>query len=68
MESFAGDFEPEKFTDEYREKVIELIERKAAGEVVVAPQSEAEPQKVVDLLAALEASVAAAKEAKKAKA
>jgi DNA end-binding protein Ku len=64
----VDDFEPEKFTDEYREKVIELIERKAAGEVVVAPQSEAEPQKVVDLLAALEASVAAAKEAKKAKA
>lgn len=61
----VDDFEPEKFADEYREKVMDLIERKAAGEVVVAPVAEAEPTKVVDLLAALEASVAAAKEARK---
>ena len=61
----VDDFEPEKFADDYREKVMELIERKAAGEVVVAPVAEAEPTKVVDLLAALEASVAAAKEARK---
>jgi DNA end-binding protein Ku len=64
----VDDFEPDKFTDEYRERVMELIEAKAAGEVVVARAAEAEPTKVVDLLAALEASVAAAKEAKKAKA
>ena len=61
-------FEPDKFHDTYRERVVELIEKKAAGEVVVAPTTEAEPTKVVDLLAALEASVAAAKEAKKSKA
>ena len=61
-------FEPGKFHDTYRERVVELIEKKAAGEVVVAPAAEAEPTKVVDLLAALEASVAAAKEAKKSKA
>jgi non-homologous end joining protein Ku len=47
---------------------MELIEAKAAGEVVVARAAESEPTKVVDLLAALEASVAAAKEAKKTKA
>ncbi|MEA3075581.1 MAG: end-binding protein Ku [Actinomycetota bacterium] len=64
----ADEFEPEKFKDTYRERVVELIEQKAAGEVVVAPTAEAEPTKVVDLLAALEASVAAAKEAKKTKA
>ena len=64
----VDDFEPDKFTDDYRERVIELIEAKAAGEVVVAPAVDAEPTKVVDLLAALEASVAAAKEAKRAKA
>jgi len=63
----VDDFEPEKFADEYRERVIELIERKAAGEVVVAAANEETPTKVVDLLAALEASVAAAKEAKQAK-
>ncbi|HET9441828.1 MAG TPA: Ku protein [Acidimicrobiales bacterium] len=63
----VDDFEPEKFTDEYRLRVMELIEAKAAGEVVVPAAPEAEPTRVVDLLAALEASVAAAKEAKRAK-
>ena len=64
----VDDFEPEKFTDDYRQRVMELIEQKAAGEVVVARASESEPTAVVDLLAALEASVAAAKESKRAKA
>lgn len=64
----VDEFEPDKFTDEYRARVMELIEAKAAGEVVVARAAEAEPTKVVDLLAALEASVAAAKEAKRTKA
>lgn len=63
----VDNFEPDKFTDEYRQRVVELIEAKAAGEVVVAPEADAEPAKVVDLLAALEASVAAAKEAKRTK-
>jgi len=63
--SLSADFEPERFTDTYREAVLELIERKAAGEEVVAPAAAAEPDKVVDLMAALEASVAAAKEARK---
>jgi DNA end-binding protein Ku len=63
----VDNFEPEKYHDDYRQRVIDLIERKAAGEIVIAPAIEAEPTKVVDLLAALEASVAAAKEAKKAK-
>ena len=63
----VDDFEPEKYHDEYRERVLELIEAKAAGEVVIAPAAEAEPAKVVDLLAALEASVAAARDAKKGK-
>ena len=60
----VDDFDPDRFSDEYREKVLDLIERKAAGEVVVAAAPEQEPAKVVDLLAALEASVAAAKAAK----
>ena len=63
----VDDFEPDKFTDEYRERVIELIERKAAGEVIIAPAVAEEPQGVEDLLAALERSVAAAKESRKGK-
>jgi DNA end-binding protein Ku len=66
VESLAGDFEPERYEDTHRIKVLDLIERKAEGEtgLVEVPEVEA-PDKVVDLMAALEASVAAAKEARK---
>jgi DNA end-binding protein Ku len=63
--SLSADFEPEKFRDTYREAVVGLIEQKAAGrELVVAGPAEREAV-VVDLMAALEASVTAAKEARK---
>jgi DNA end-binding protein Ku len=65
IETLSSDFEPEKFHDAYREAVLDMIERKAEGEEVVAPISEAQPEKVVDLMAALEASVQAAKETRK---
>ena len=59
IESLSAEFEPEKFHDEYREQVLELIERKAAGEeIAVQPQAE-EPAAAPDLMAALEASLAA---------
>jgi DNA end-binding protein Ku len=57
--SLTAPFEPEKYHDEYRERVLELIEAKAAGEELVI-QPEEEPQKVPDLMAALEQSLAAA--------
>jgi DNA end-binding protein Ku len=64
IESLSGQFEPERFKDEYRERVLDLIERKAAGEqIAVQPQAE-EPQAAPDLMAALEASLAAVKEEK----
>ena len=44
--------------------MLDLIEKKAAGEEIVAPVSRIQPDKVIDLMAALEASVAAAKEAR----
>jgi DNA end-binding protein Ku len=57
--SLSSEFEPSKFRDEYREQVLELIERKAAGEeIAVTPQAE-EPEAAPDLMAALEASLAA---------
>jgi DNA end-binding protein Ku len=64
VESLAGDFEPERFRDSYREQVLELIEKKAAGETFETPEPAAAAPKVVDLMAALEASVKAAKEAR----
>jgi DNA end-binding protein Ku len=64
--SLAAEFDPGRHHDTHREKVLELVERKAAGEegLVATPAPVAE-DKVVDLMAALEASVAAAKQARK---
>lgn len=65
IESLAGTFEPERYTDTYREKVLEVIERKAAGaQDLVAVSGAPQEDTVVDLMAALEASVAAAKAAR----
>jgi DNA end-binding protein Ku len=61
IESLASDFEPGKYRDEYRERVLDLIERKAQGETIVIEEPAAEPEKVPDLMAALEASIASAK-------
>ena len=62
IDSLSSDFEPSKYHDEYREKVLELIERKADGEEIAIQPTEEEPQKVPDLMAALEASLAAVKD------
>lgn len=62
--SLESDFEPEKYHDEYREEVMALIRMKADGEEFELPEVASEKPKVVDIMAALEASVAAAKEAR----
>jgi DNA end-binding protein Ku len=60
IEAQATEFDPTKYRDEYRERVLELIERKAAGEeIAVQPMAE-ETAEVPDLMAALEQSLAAA--------
>jgi DNA end-binding protein Ku len=61
IESLSADFEPDKYHDTYRERVLELIERKAGGEEITLEPVSDEPAKVPDLMAALEASLAAAK-------
>ena len=62
IDSLSGEFDPGKYRDEYRERVLELIESKAQGkEIAVQPAPEA-PEKVPDLMAALEASIKAVKD------
>ncbi|MDQ6910058.1 MAG: Ku protein [Actinomycetota bacterium] len=61
IDSLTTDFEPDKYRDEYRERVLQLIEQKAAGQEIVVEEAGEEPAKVVDLMAALEASLAAVK-------
>jgi DNA end-binding protein Ku len=65
VDSLTAPFEPSKYRDEYREQVLALIDRKAGGEEFELPTVEREAPKVVDLMAALEASVQAAKDARK---
>ena len=56
IEQLTRPFEPEKFTDDYRHRLLEAIEQKVAGEEVkIAPQKEA--ASVVDLMSALQASI-----------
>jgi DNA end-binding protein Ku len=62
IDSLSGDFEPEKYRDEYRERVLDLIERKAQGEEIAVQPTPEEPAKVPDLMAALEASIKAVKD------
>ena len=64
VESLSAAFEPNKYRDNYREQVLDLIERKAAGEEFELPAATTSAPAVVDLMAALEASVKAAKNAR----
>ena len=59
IESLTDEFDPSKYKDEYREKVLELIEAKAEGQEITVQAPAEEPAKVPDLMAALEASLAA---------
>jgi DNA end-binding protein Ku len=60
IDSLTSEFDPGAYRDEYREQLLAMIERKAAGEqIVAAPTEEPEPTKAPDLMAALEQSIAA---------
>ena len=62
IESLSTDFDPAKYRDEYREELISLLDRKAAGEDVVSSAPEdPKPTKAPDLMAALEESLASIK-------
>jgi DNA end-binding protein Ku len=59
IDSLSSEFDPSNYRDEYRERVLALIERKAAGEEIAVPPEAEEPVAAPDLMAALEASLAA---------
>ena len=67
IESLVTDFEPARYKDEYREKVLALIEAKAEGAEIVAQPEAPTPTAVPDLMAALEASLAAVSSSEKKK-
>ncbi len=60
IDNLTDAFKPEQFKDEYREALLDIVEKKVSGEEIeVVP--EPEPTKVVDLMEALKASVEATK-------
>lgn len=63
-QSSADSFEPEKYTDEVREKMLELIQRKVEGQEITAPPAEEPRTQIIDLMAALKASLAGGEERK----
>ncbi|MDG4833811.1 Ku protein [Solwaraspora sp. WMMD1047] len=65
IDSMAGEFEPDTFTDDYRAALQEVIDAKVEGREVVAPEeAEEAPAAAVDLMAALRASVDRARAAR----
>ncbi len=62
IDTMTGDFEPSQYRDEYREALEQLIETKISGqEAVRPPEAPGEAAPAEDLIAALRASVEAAK-------
>ena len=60
IEKFTGSFDPERYEDTYRDALCEVIKAKRKGETISSPDPEAD-EAPADLLAALKASVEAAK-------
>lgn len=63
INSLSSNFQPEKYTDTYRQGLMEIIQAKIAGEEIAAP-AKPEAGKVVDLMEALKASIDLAREAR----
>jgi DNA end-binding protein Ku len=61
IDTMTGDFDPSEYHDAYREALQQVIEAKIAGKEVVQPEAPPEERPAVDLMAALRASVEAAK-------
>jgi DNA end-binding protein Ku len=58
IDSLTTEWKPSRYHDTYRERVLELIKKKSKGQEIVADKSaSAPPSNVVDLMAALEASL-----------
>jgi DNA end-binding protein Ku len=64
VEAMTGQFEADEYRDEYRAALMAVIESKIAGQPVELPRVTESPTKIADLMSVLEASVAAAREAK----
>ena len=64
INNLASSFDPHKYTDNYREELMNLINRKIAGDKVVAAPGPQQTDTVIDLIAALEASIRATEDSR----
>ena len=65
--AMTSEFNPEEYRDEYREALMKVIDAKVEGRQAFAPQEAESPTNLVDLMAALEASVAATRRSREEK-
>src|SRR5438105_10002865 len=61
IDSLTSEWDPSRYHDTYREQVLELLKKKAEGEEIVGEEPEDDKGQVLDLMEALEASLAEAK-------
>jgi DNA end-binding protein Ku len=61
IEAMSVDWDPSRYEDRYRERLLEVIERKKKGKRITVPDDEDEPSPIPDLMAALERSLAQVK-------
>ncbi|WP_371381417.1 Ku protein [Sporomusa aerivorans] len=61
IESLTTEFDPAKYHDQYHQQIMDLLEKKAEGQTVISRPEVKESGKVIDLMAALEASISAIK-------
>ena len=66
VSAMTGEFDPAQYKDEYREALDAIIQAKVEGKETVEIEAPEETGKLIDLMAALEASVSAAKAAREA--
>ena len=64
VEAMRGEFEADNYKDEYRQALMAVVEAKVAGRPAELPKATETPTKLADLMSVLEASVAAAREAR----
>ena len=62
VESLTVEWDPKRYNDTYRERLLDVIKRKAKGEEIVTEPDHEKSADVVDLMAALEASIEASKQ------
>src|SRR5262245_9301951 len=61
VESLTVEWDPKRYKDTYRERLLDVIKRKAKGEEIVTEPAHEKAAEVVDLMAALEASIEGSK-------